>query len=64
MGKRLKPLPTLEDEQARLREEAASPAFYKSPPDRIKAVLARIDSVQQDLDTVLERWVELDALKA
>jgi ATP-binding cassette subfamily F protein uup len=54
----------LEDEQARLREEAASPAFYKSPPDRIKAVLARIDSVQQDLDTVLERWVELDALKA
>jgi ATP-binding cassette subfamily F protein uup len=54
----------LEAEQAQLREEAASAEFYKSPADRIKMVLARLDSVQEDLDTVLERWVELDGLKA
>jgi ATP-binding cassette subfamily F protein uup len=51
---------TLEDEQARLKEEAAAPEFYKSRADRIKTVLARLESVQQDLDKVLERWVELD----
>jgi ATP-binding cassette subfamily F protein uup len=53
----------LEDEQARLKEEVASPEFYKSPADRIKTVLARMESVQEDLDKVLERWVELDARK-
>jgi hypothetical protein len=26
-------------------------------------VLARIDGVQKDLDAVLERWVELDAIR-
>ena len=54
----------LEAEQAQLRDEAASAEFYKSPADRIKTVLARLESVQQDLDTVLERWVELDGFKA
>ena len=52
---------TLEAEQAALRDEAASGEFYKSGADRIKTVLARIDTVQQDLDTVLERWVALDS---
>jgi ABC transport system ATP-binding/permease protein len=53
-----------EAEQAQLREEAASPEFYKSPADRIRSVLARLESVQHDLDKVLERWVELDGLRA
>jgi len=53
----------LEGEQKQLRDEVASPEFYKSPKDRITAVLARIDAVQVDLDAVLERWVELDAVR-
>ncbi|MEO6237832.1 MAG: ATP-binding cassette domain-containing protein [Vicinamibacterales bacterium] len=54
----------LEAEQAALKDEVASPEFYKSPADLIKTVLARIESVQADLDRTLERWVELDARKA
>jgi ATP-binding cassette subfamily F protein uup len=53
----------LEKEQAQLRDEVASPEFYKSPKDRITFVLARMDDVQKELDAVLERWVELDALR-
>ena len=52
----------LEEEQARLKEEAASTEFYKSPADHIHAVLARIDAVHAELDTALARWVELDAI--
>ena len=52
----------LEQEQIQLRDEAAAPEFYKSPKDRITTVLARIDAVQKELDAVLERWVELDAI--
>ena len=52
----------LEEEQSRLKEEVASPEFYKSPADRIHTVLARIDAVHAELDAALERWVELDAI--
>ena len=54
----------LEAEQQRLQGEVASPEFYKSPKDHIQAALARIDTVQAELDTALERWVVLDGLKA
>jgi ABC transport system ATP-binding/permease protein len=53
----------LEAEQARLRDEVASPEFYKSSKDHITTVLARIDAVQLELDAVLERWVELDTVR-
>ena len=46
-----------------MREEVASAEFYKSGAAHIKAVLARVDAVQGELDAVLERWVELDAMK-
>jgi ATP-binding cassette subfamily F protein uup len=52
----------LEGEQAVLRDEATSPEFYKSPKERITAVLARIETAQDELDAALERWVELDAI--
>lgn len=52
----------LEGEQARLKEEAASAEFYKSPADHIHAVLARIDAVHFELDAALARWVELEAI--
>jgi ATP-binding cassette subfamily F protein uup len=58
-----KRIAALEQEQIQLRDESAAAEFYKSPKDRITTVLARIDAVQKDLDAVLERWVELDALR-
>jgi len=52
----------LEAEQQRLRDESASPEFYKSPADHIHAVLARIETIQVELDAALERWIELEAI--
>ena len=52
----------LEDEQRRLKQEAAAPEFYKERADHITAVLARIDAVQLELDAALERWMELEAV--
>jgi ATP-binding cassette subfamily F protein uup len=54
----------LEDEQRRLQADAASPEFYKSPKDQITSVLARAEAAQKELDAALERWVQLDGLKA
>ncbi len=50
----------LEAEQARLQNESASSAFYKESAAHIKGVLARIDAIGRELETVLARWVELD----
>jgi len=52
----------LEDEQQRLKQEAASADFYKSPADHIHGGLARIEAVQTEVDAALERWLELEAL--
>jgi ABC transport system ATP-binding/permease protein len=53
----------LETEQQLLQHESASPEFYKSSADHIRSVLARIQTVEADLHTALERWMELEALK-
>jgi ATP-binding cassette subfamily F protein uup len=53
----------LEDERSRLEEEAASPEFYKSPADRIHAVLARIEQARHEHDEALARWLELEELR-
>jgi hypothetical protein len=50
----------LEDEQSRLRAEAAAPDFYKESPDHIRAVLARIELIAPELEAALTRWVELE----
>jgi ABC transport system ATP-binding/permease protein len=52
----------LEEEQRRLKEEAASADFYKSPAEHIHGVLARIDAVHAELDAALGRWLELDSI--
>jgi ABC transport system ATP-binding/permease protein len=52
----------LEHEQGRLQEEAASPEFYKSGADHIRAVLARIDEIHATLEDALARWVELEEI--
>jgi ABC transport system ATP-binding/permease protein len=52
----------LEAEQVRLKDEAASTEFYKSPAAHIHDVLARIEIVHAELDAALARWVELEAI--
>ena len=53
----------LEEAQARLKEEAASDQFYRSPADHIHAVLERIERAQKEHDEVLARWLELEELR-
>jgi ABC transport system ATP-binding/permease protein len=60
----LKSLPprieALEEEQARLQAEAASPEFYKESGEHIRAVLARVEAIGPELEAALARWMELD----
>jgi len=50
----------LEAERERLQHESASPEFYKSPAEHIRAVLARIDAIGPELEAALARWVALE----
>ena len=50
----------LEAEIGRLRAESESPDFYKAGPDRIKEVLARIETAGSELESTLARWMELE----
>jgi ABC transport system ATP-binding/permease protein len=53
---------SLEEEQRRLQEESSAGEFYKSPPDRIRTVLTRLEELPAELERTLSRWLELDAL--
>ncbi len=50
----------LETEHAGLKTEMESTDFYKSGPDRIRAVMTRLETAGRELDALLARWVELD----
>lgn len=50
----------LEAELAVLQGQIADPAFYQKPPAETGAVLGRMESLQRDLDALLERWAELE----
>lgn len=52
---------TLEGQLAALHEEVADPGFYQRSAEQTSATLARLDTLQQELDALLERWAELDA---
>jgi ATP-binding cassette subfamily F protein uup len=51
----------LEQRMAALQGEIADPAFYQRASGDASGVLAQVDSVQQEMDSLLERWAELDA---
>jgi ATP-binding cassette subfamily F protein uup len=53
-------LEALEVEQQRLRTEVESPEFYRERADHIRAVLARLEQIGQELDTAMARWLELE----
>ncbi len=50
----------LENEQAALQEETATPEFYQRPAEETRVALARLEAIQEELDALLERWAELD----
>ncbi|MDQ3420038.1 MAG: ATP-binding cassette domain-containing protein [Acidobacteriota bacterium] len=53
----------LEGEQARLRKESESAAFYKEPAEHIKRVLTRLEVLSPEIERATARWVELDERK-
>ncbi|VXC40081.1 fused ATP-binding subunits of ABC superfamily protein involved in precise excision of transposons [Pseudomonas sp. 8AS] len=51
----------LETQLAALQAQIADPAFYQQPAATTAAVLERLQSLQEELDQLLERWAELEA---
>ena len=50
----------VETEIATLQEQIGDPAFYQQPAEQTAAALARLQSLQHELDQLLERWAELE----
>ena len=50
----------LEARLAAVQAEVSAPAFYQRPAVETQAVLAQLQAVQLELDSLLERWAELD----
>ncbi len=50
----------LEQELAAVQAETADPAFYQRPAAETGAALGRLETLQSELDRLLERWAELD----
>jgi ATP-binding cassette subfamily F protein uup len=50
----------VESKMAVLTAEMAEPAFYQRPAEQTTAVIAQLESLQGELDGLLERWAELD----
>ena len=53
----------LEQEQADLTREMEGEAFYKAGADRIASVMSRLQAVARELESALERWMELEERK-
>lgn len=51
----------LEKQLAELQAQIAAPAFYQQSAVTTAAVLDRLQSLQEELDQLLERWAELEA---
>jgi len=43
-----------------LQAEISDPAFYQQAADKTAAVLSRLETLQAELDGLLERWAELE----
>ncbi|WP_423357356.1 ATP-binding cassette domain-containing protein [Pseudomonas citronellolis] len=50
----------LEAELAGVQEEISAPSFYQRPAEETRVVLERLDSLQVELDRLIERWAELE----
>lgn len=54
----------LENEQALLHEKIADPSFYQDPGDEVAKVNKRLGELEAELETIYERWSELDAISS
>ena len=45
---------------AELQAQIADASFYQQPADKTAAVLAALQSAQEELDHLVERWAELE----
>lgn len=52
----------LENEQRQLHEQMADPAFFKQDGAEIAKATARLQQIDQELQTLFTRWEELEAL--
>ncbi|SDK30265.1 ATP-binding cassette, subfamily F, uup [Pseudomonas delhiensis] len=50
----------LEAELAGVQAEISAPSFYQRPPEETRVALERLDSLQAELDRLIERWAELE----
>ncbi|MED5608221.1 ATP-binding cassette domain-containing protein [Pseudomonas sp. JH-2] len=50
----------LEAELAGVQGEISAPSFYQRPAEETRVVLERLDSLQAELDRLIERWAELE----
>ncbi|WP_435605421.1 ATP-binding cassette domain-containing protein [Pseudomonas knackmussii] len=50
----------LESDLAAMQAEVASPSFYQRPAEETRGVLERMESLQAELDRLIERWAELE----
>ena len=50
----------MEQQQARLHEQMADPAFYKQPADKIAATAAQAQQIDQQLKSAYTRWEQLE----
>ena len=66
-AKELEALPSrieaLELEQAQLNERLADPALYREQPEAVAGLKARLDEIEAELLTLLERWEALEAIQ-
>lgn len=51
----------LETELAALHEQVSQADFYLQATEHTEAVLAKVNTVQEQLDVLIERWAELDS---
>ena len=51
----------LETELAALHEQVSQADFYLQTTEHTEAVLAKVSTVQEQLDVLIERWAELDS---
>ncbi len=51
----------LETELAALHEQVSQADFYLQTTEHTEAVLAKVNTVQEQLDVLIERWAELDS---
>lgn len=55
-----KKIETLEAQLARLQSAVGDSGFYSRPPDEVSATLDEMAETQRQLDSLMERWMELE----